>query len=281
MRIGDKSRIVVSTLGWCAIVAYLVFATRMCRSEENDVLVTSTEIIISDRNEIPITDQETVRGWLREYSALRDSMPVNSNNTGLLREYVESKPFVKKAKVYTDMDGRLTVEISQRKPVARFSLRSGHDFYVSDDNRIMPVTTGGAVAVPLVTGSFPVPFEKGFTGKPGEESAENGIFPLQSYLYFTKLINFVRLIGGSAFWDAQIVQINVEGTADRGKWREPQVELIPRVGRHLIIFGELEDVQEKLDKLMLFYGKILDYEGWETYRTIDLRYRDQIVCTRR
>ncbi|MCD8101706.1 MAG: hypothetical protein LUE26_03915 [Alistipes sp.] len=284
MRIGEKSKIVLSTLGWCALAGYLVFAVRMCRGEEKGTVLTSTRISITDRDEIPIVDEEEVRLWLRQYEGLKDSTLLSATNTAELREYIESKPFVKRARVYTDLEGRLTVEITQRQPVARFSLRSGHDFYVSDDMRILPVTLGGAVPVPLVTGNFPLPFDKGFTGKIEPGTEENGNFHRQNYLYFSKLINFVRLIGSSAFWDAQIVQVNVEGdnaATASGRWKEPQIELIPRVGRHIIIFGELEDVQEKLDKLMLFYTKVLDYEGWETYRTINLRFKDQVVCTRR
>ena len=96
-----------------------------------------------------------------------------------------------------------------------------------------------------------------------------------------KLINFVKLTGSSTFWDAQIVQINVDGqgvTGGLSYWKEPQVELVPRVGRHVIIFGTLDDAQSKLDKLMLFYEKVLSYEGWDAYSVINLRYKGQIVC---
>ena len=105
----------------------------------------------------------------------------------------------------------------------------------------------------------------------------------ENYLFFTKLINFVRLIRGDSFWNAQIVQIDVS-TPARGAgqvhWQEPEVEIVPRVGRHVVLLGTLDEVEQKLDRLMLFYRRVLDYEGWETYRTVNLKYRNQVVCTK-
>ncbi|MCC8036462.1 MAG: hypothetical protein LIO77_11180 [Rikenellaceae bacterium] len=280
MQIGEKIKFLLSVVAWCAIAAYLVMAVRMCRAQEESLRLTSTRIVVSDRSSIPIVDRQTVLDWLWEYTPLRDSMPLGELDTEKLREYIEARPMVKRAAVYTDLNGRLTVEVWPRRPVARFCLRNGYDFYLSEDNTIMPASLGGAVDVPLVTGSFPLPFERGYYGPMEGGVEENSNFSGQNYLYFSKLINFVRLVGGSTFWDSQIVQINVEA-GPAGRWKEPEIELIPRVGRHVIRLGNLDDTQEKLDKLMLFYNRALDYEGWEEYRTIDLRYKDQIVCRRR
>lgn len=57
-----------------------------------------------------------------------------------------------------------------------------------------------------------------------------------------------------------------------------EVELTPRSGRFTILFGRLEEVDRKLDKLMRFYRNGLSTLGWETYRSIDIRYRNQVVC---
>ena len=39
--------------------------------------------------------------------------------------------------------------------------------------------------------------------------------------------------------------------------------------------------QEKLDKLLVFYRKVMPEAGWDRYRRIDLEYNGQIVCQRR
>ena len=57
-----------------------------------------------------------------------------------------------------------------------------------------------------------------------------------------------------------------------------EVELTPRSGRFAVLFGRLEDVERKFDKLLRFYRSGLSSIGWSEYRTIDIRYNDQVVC---
>lgn len=96
----------------------------------------------------------------------------------------------------------------------------------------------------------------------------------KSYEDFMKLLTFVERIEEDAFWRSEVVQI-IAQTAPSGAL---EVSLIPRSGRHTILFGRLEQVDEKFDKLLRFYRKGLSSIGWESYRTIDIRYEGQVVC---
>lgn len=99
----------------------------------------------------------------------------------------------------------------------------------------------------------------------------------KNYEDFINLTNFVRLIEGDDFWQAQIVEIVVSQSQDGALF----LRLVPRAGNHTIIFGRIEKVERKLDRLMRFYREGLDREGWNTFRTIDIRFDDRVVCTRR
>ena len=85
----------------------------------------------------------------------------------------------------------------------------------------------------------------------------------------------MKLIDDDDFWRAQIVEIIVSQSQNG----ELELRLIPRAGRHPIIFGRIEDVERKLDKLRRFYRIGLDREGWDRYRTIDIRFKGQVVCS--
>jgi len=56
------------------------------------------------------------------------------------------------------------------------------------------------------------------------------------------------------------------------------VELIPRAGDSVILLGDIDGYREKLEKLMKFYKKGLPYEGWNKYKYIDIRFKDQVIC---
>ncbi len=96
----------------------------------------------------------------------------------------------------------------------------------------------------------------------------------KNYEDFVKLLTFVKSIEADDFWSAEVVQI-VARTAPSGAI---EVDLVPRSGRHIVRFGRLERIDEKFDKLMRFYRTGLSRIGWETWRVIDIRYKDQVVC---
>ena len=87
------------------------------------------------------------------------------------------------------------------------------------------------------------------------------------------LLRVVRAIEGSEFWKAQVEQIDVT--------KEGYIQLVPRVGDHLLVLGTADDVERKLDRLMNFYEKGLDNVGWNKYRTISVAYDNQVVCKKR
>ena len=115
------------------------------------------------------------------------------------------------------------------------------------------------------------------TEKKRSMTVENQKKSAKRYLYLYKLLNFVKFVEGDDFWRAQIVQINVV-TSEVSE--APQVEIVPRAGRHVACLGEIEQAEKNLEKLMLFYRKALAWEGWDGYNYIDLRYEDQIVCSK-
>ena len=88
-----------------------------------------------------------------------------------------------------------------------------------------------------------------------------------------ELLEVVRVIDRSEFWKAQVEQINVT--------KDGQIELVPRVGDHLLIIGTADNVESKLDRLMNFYEKGLDNVGWNKYRSISVAYENQVVCKKR
>lgn len=96
------------------------------------------------------------------------------------------------------------------------------------------------------------------------------------YEDFLKLINFVSWLEGEPFWSAEVVQI-VAQTMPSGAL---EIELIPRSGDYTILFGRLENVEEKFEKLLHFYEDGLNKVGWDKYSTINIKYDGQVVCSK-
>ena len=76
-------------------------------------------------------------------------------------------------------------------------------------------------------------------------------------------------------------EINTERIEQIYVHPDKEVELIPRVGNHRILLGTFDHFEEKLANLRLFYEQAIPKMGWEKYSIINLKYRNQIVCTKR
>ena len=86
----------------------------------------------------------------------------------------------------------------------------------------------------------------------------------KSYEDFMKLLTFVEFVEEDDFWRSEVVQIAARTTPSGAL----EVELVPRSGRHTILFGRIEQVERKFDKLLRFYRNGFPSIGWNEYRTI-------------
>lgn len=75
------------------------------------------------------------------------------------------------------------------------------------------------------------------------------------------------------FWNNQIEQIHVTPTQE--------LELVPRVGDHIVFLGKPKEIKDKLEKLKAFYVKALNKVGWNKYSRINLEFSNQIICTKK
>ena len=60
-----------------------------------------------------------------------------------------------------------------------------------------------------------------------------------------------------------------------------EVVLIPKVGNFRIVLGTLDDMNEKLENLRLFLREGIVLKGWNVYKEINLKFKNQIVCVKR
>jgi cell division protein FtsQ len=88
-----------------------------------------------------------------------------------------------------------------------------------------------------------------------------------------EVFKYATFINNHPFWKAQIEQLHVNKDMD--------IELIPRVGNHTIVFGNADNIESKFEKLIVFYNKGLSNTGWNEYSVINLKFKDQVVCTKR
>jgi cell division protein FtsQ len=145
---------------------------------------------------------------------------------------------IERVDVFNNMNGTLEIKVEQRKPIARVFNRNGYSVYLDDNGKTMQVSDFYTARVLVINGHLNL--------KVGEN------------------------IEKDKFLKAQIEQIYVK--------RNKEVILIPKVGNQEIIFGKVEDVDAKFKKLILFYKEGINPTNLNLYKTINLKFNNQIVC---
>lgn len=179
-------------------------------------------------------------------------------NLNQIEEKIKANPYIAKAKIYADMDGVIYIEIKQRQPILRIINAGNQDFYVDRNGLKMPISSNFTANVLVANGNI----KEHYSGKLDTLNTKLGMD-----LYKTAL--FIKT---DTLWDAQIEQVYVDDKQD--------IQLVPRVGNQRIILGNADSLEIKMKNLLAFYKKAMPKVGWDTYKTINIKYTNQIVCER-
>lgn len=228
-------------------LAYAVFASGKSTSAAQRKVCSNIQISITDYDKRMLLNKEEVAVLLKEKDLNPIGKTLSRIRTKTIEDEVEKHPMVRRAECYKTPDGTVHISIIQRTPVLR--VVGEDDYYVDDMRKTMPVSPNHAAYVPL------------FTGRVTKKMATGSVF------------DFAQYLNKDEFWGNQIDQININ--------QDMKVELVPRVGDHIIMLGSFDRFEQKLEKLRKFYLYGLNEIGWNAYSKIDLQYRDQVVCTRK
>lgn len=229
--------ITLNVLSWTAILVYLLLSSRYTRERKQQRPCREVRVVVLDSAERGFITPAMVRGWFASEKIPLVGRELSSINTLELERFVRRRGYVRSARVYASIDGVLTIEIAQRKPVMRFNTDDGYNFYVTDDGYVLPQQRQFSSYVPIVTGRFGAAVSPRLCRAARLAGRKQRKKVGKNYLFLAKLINFVKFVGYDDFWNAFIVQIRVNG-ADPQTEDEPQVEIVPRAGDQVIALLE-------------------------------------------
>ncbi len=245
------------------LAVYLVVAfTSFNKPDETARVCTEVNINIQDETSNGFLDANEVRNRLRQSHLYPLAKPMSSINTRNIEDMLKATAFVKTAECYKTESGHVYVTLTQRMPIVRIKAIDGDDYYVDDNNQVMPNTKYTSDMI-IATGYI------------SKWYAENYISTFCQYLMANDL------------WKNLVEQINI--LPDKG------LEIIPRVGNHIVFLGylpitkykternkEIEDfIDKKMTRLVKFYKYGLSQAGWNKYSYISLEFDNQIICKRR
>ncbi len=252
-------------LMWLGITFYMVIVLGMVDNRTDRIPCQKVLVEIYDSaDNYFVSDQEIYSKILTHDKDLLGK-PLSVIRTDKVESFVAKDPFVKKVQAYKTMNGQLNIRINQREPLTRILNYKGQGYYIDKEGFIMPVSPYYTARVLIVNGWNLTEIKTGIN----LSELKNG--KVKSTL--NEIYQLALFINADPFWKAQIEQIYVS--------KDSEFTLIPRVGSHTIIFGELSNYERKFKKLYALYEQGLSREGWNKYSIINLKFKNQVVCTKK
>lgn len=160
---------------------------------------------------------------------------------------VLSHPMVESASVFLTVDGLLKTIVKQRTPIARV-ISGAESYYIDKQAKKMPLSANYSARVLLISGEI-------------TESDH------------TQICRLVSKILNNEFLRKQI--IGVQKTASN------EFVLSTRIGNQKIELGEIKDLDLKFKNLNSFFSKTMADSSIDNYTLINLKYNNQVVCTKK
>lgn len=229
--------------------------------------ITDLRVHVTGAEGVHFIDEASVRREVLDQGIAVMGSTIGEVDVTTIEQRLRSIPCVAKAEVYHTMDGVLHVKVQQREPIVRVINSDGTGFYVDREGWTMPTDLAHAARVLVVTGAL---------NEPGARDGVLDIFSndsLQQHYRSDDIHRIATFIRKDPFWNALVDQLVVNA--------EGEYEVIPKVGSHRVLIGDGSELDQRFAKLRLFYAKGMPLADWRRYDRIDLRFAEQVVCTKR
>lgn len=242
---------VLILIAFLLVASYLVMAMVRLNKMPQDAVCREVEFNIRNNANsqqdgfITITE---LKRLLRQEGLYPQGKRLEDVQCRKIEDYLMKNPYIDEVECFKTPADNVCVEVSQRIPMLYIMGDNGDRYYLDTKGKIMP-HAGYVAHLAVVTGAV---------------TRKNASALLKG---------LGTVMQQDSFWNDQIEQVHVTPTKE--------LELVPRVGDHVVFLGGANDMEEKLGKLKEFYQKALSKAGWNKYSRINIEFNNQIICTKK
>lgn len=146
-------------------------------------------------------------------------------------------------------DGTLVIEATPMVPVARVFEQGKPSYYINASGKRIAAELRYHIDVPVLVGTF------------------DSVHPA------SRLLPLLDYIASNPKVSALVATVTQEPDGN--------IILVPNIVGHVVNFGDTSMVQDKFRRLRAFYRHVAPYEGWTAYDTVAVKWRDQVVASKR
>ncbi len=252
MNIPKNWKSILWNICWVIAGIAIIFLFGASLQQKNNKKCTGVKIEITGAEKHLFIDEKDVMDLLNSNGQV-EGKSIHLLNLRQMETLVEQNKWVKNAEMFINNNQVLQINIEERQPIARIFQTDGSSFYLDTAAVFLPLSNKLSARVPIFTGLVETK-------------------PIDSSL-FKQVVDLAKYITQDSFFTAQISQINIR--------EDKQFELIPLIGDQIIVFGDATDLAAKFNKLKAFYKSAWLQNGMNTYETLDVQYKNQVLAIKR
>ncbi|MBK7763512.1 MAG: hypothetical protein IPI46_09095 [Bacteroidetes bacterium] len=247
-RIKKIGRNILFLLSVPAIIGAFVFAN----SNKQNEFCSGIDIHIVN-NELSFVTTDDISKIFENEDIRVDETLVSAIHIAQLEEAIRTNPWVKQVDIFVAADHSLKVQVAQKKAMVRIQLvdSSDHAYYLDEEANPLKLSEQYIAKVPVLT-------------------ATSLNYSIEDMQLKREAVQLAEYIQNDSFWNAMVSQIHLN--------QKQEFELIPTLGEHLILLGRINDLDNKMKRLLLFYQQGMNTLDWTKYDEIDLRFDRQVVA---
>ncbi len=270
MKISQKFKNILLISFWVIVAAGVFTLMGFVDAESSKISCKGVIVNIVDENEKGFVDRTDITQLIKAKQNIIGH-PVRDININVLEKTINANPYILKAQVYSSIDGWLHTDIIQRNPLLRIINNKDESFYIDTEGKYMPLSEKFTEPVIVANGFiFDTYVQKQVHDSDYYRPKNDSAFCIRM---IDQIFYLAKYISNDTTWDAMFEQIYVNA--------DQEIELIPRLGNQIVLLGDIKNLNEKLEKLKVFYQKGLNATGWDQYDLINIKYKGQVVCRKR
>ena len=232
----------------CILAGYLCFAIPVTAGMAKNDNFKGCRISVADSLNTGFVSQldvshecDDIMQWIS--TRRRKDLDINA-----LEQTLRASDKIESADVFILNNGTLAIDVVPMTPVARI-FDTNKSYYINSGGKRISADPRYHVDVPVVIGHFT------------EEAPPTRLLPMLDH------------IAKHPELDALVSTVKQSHEGD--------IIIVPTIRGHVINFGDTSMVDDKFARLRRFYRQVMPVRGWETYDTLSVKWRGQIVATHR
>ncbi len=206
--------------------------------------VAEPEIIFKGEENLFIT-HETVSKLLIQNQAGVKNVPKEILDLNQLETALNLNPMIRSAQVFVEVNGKLTAEVEQKKPIAR--VQNSSPFYIDDQGSFMPLSTNYTARVPIVVGAI------------DKNNLQN-------------VYKMAKKVEEDVFLKKHVTIIDQDSNGN--------ISLRLRQCGFDVLVGDLKQLDKKINNLKVFYKKATKEKLMDKYSRVNLQFDSQVIGTK-